>query len=275
MKKVAWVAAGVLSAFLLLMLAPVGGQAADKSTSRIQLLVDGREVGFFTEVSGIGSETEVVAEICPIGGGDCDDTAGIAWEAATRKALWDLTAAADAAGQETWLSSKARHDTAKNAIGNIRARVADVEGALNSLSHSEAERLAAVQRGSAAVRALLLVLQSAVEPDRSPLKELEAAIDVLDRQGSGYRVKYRPGRPVFGNITLRGDLGATGSPVLAEWLKKAQGGTVDRKSGSIIYLDREGNEVLRYNFFEAWPVKHSATQIVEELEFAVERVERK
>lgn len=30
---------------------------------------------------------------------------------------------------------------------------------------------------------------------------------------------------------------------------------LERKSGSVIYLDREGNEVLRFNFFEAWPVK--------------------
>ena len=34
-----------------------------------------------------------------------------------------------------------------------------------------------------------------------------------------------------------------------------------RKSGSVIYLDRDGKEVSRYNFFEAWPVKWKAPEL--------------
>ena len=56
----------------------------------------------------------------------------------------------------------------------------------------------------------------------------------------------------------------------------------ERKSGSVIVLDRAGDEVLRYNFYEAWPVRWKApsldskggTRMIEELELVVERVER-
>lgn len=52
--------------------------------------------------------------------------------------------------------------------------------------------------------------------------------------------------------------------------------------GAILYLDRIGQEVLRYNFFEAWPCRWDAplvkssgdTYIVEELELAVDYIER-
>jgi len=44
-------------------------------------------------------------------------------------------------------------------------------------------------------------------------------------------------------------------PALLEWYKKVLAGQTDRKSGSVIYLDRAGAEVLRqYNLFECWPV---------------------
>lgn len=44
---------------------------------------------------------------------------------------------------------------------------------------------------------------------------------------------------------------------LAEWHKSVLAGKTDRKSGSIIYLDREGNEVLReYNLFDCFPTSY-------------------
>ena len=56
----------------------------------------------------------------------------------------------------------------------------------------------------------------------------------------------------------------------------------ERKSGSVIILDRSGGEVLIYNFFEAWPTRWKApsldskgdTHMIEELEFVVEKIER-
>jgi phage tail-like protein len=71
-------------------------------------------------------------------------------------------------------------------------------------------------------------------------------------------------------------------PSLLEWYKKVLAGTIDRKRGSIIYLDRAGAEVLRFTFENALPIKWTApelnsssnTRIVEEIEFVVEEVER-
>jgi len=70
--------------------------------------------------------------------------------------------------------------------------------------------------------------------------------------------------------------------------KKSRGYTItcapqnERKSGSIIVLDRSGQEVMRYNFYEAWPTKWKApsldskgdTHMIEELELAIERIEK-
>jgi phage tail-like protein len=110
---------------------------------------------------------------------------------------------------------------------------------------------------------------------------LESEVEVIEyRNGDDPVTHKRPGKTKFKNITLR--RGLEGDAPLLPWYKSVLGGKTDRKSGSIIYLDREGNEVLRYNFFEAWPTRwkapelnsHSDTHIVEELEFVVEKVER-
>jgi hypothetical protein len=44
---------------------------------------------------------------------------------------------------------------------------------------------------------------------------------------------------------------------LGEWYKKTLAGTTDRKSGSVIYLDRAGSEVLRtYTWNECFPISY-------------------
>lgn len=107
-----------------------------------------------------------------------------------------------------------------------------------------------------------------------------SSVDVIEHQSDRGRV-YGPGSPHWGSITIKRE--AIGSDAsLLDWYKKVLAGQTDRKSGSIIYLDREGNEVLRYNFFEAWPCRwkapelnaNSDTHLIEEIEFVVERVER-
>lgn len=37
------------------------------------------------------------------------------------------------------------------------------------------------------------------------------------------------------------------------WVKQVKDGKTERKSGSIILLDDQGKEVVRFNFFGAWP----------------------
>lgn len=92
--------------------------------------------------------------------------------------------------------------------------------------------------------------------------------------------KGRPGRPTYGNLTFEEGLVKDAS--LLEWVQKGGGDCDDtdsclRKSGSIIYLDRAGQETKRLNFFEAWPVRMKAppsrTGVVQELELSFEKIE--
>ena len=90
----------------------------------------------------------------------------------------------------------------------------------------------------------------------------------------------RPGRTKYANIVLK--RGTVNDASLLEWHKKVLAGTTDRKSGSVIYLDREDKEILRYNFFEAWPVRlvgattnpQGTGYTIEQLELEVGRIEK-
>jgi phage tail-like protein len=98
---------------------------------------------------------------------------------------------------------------------------------------------------------------------------LESSIEFYQGEG-GTRVVYK-------NITLTRELNNDTS--LYEWYKKVVNGQTERKSGSIIYLDRQGNEVARFMFFGAMPIRYAIVGgdglIKEEIEFVVEKVERK
>lgn len=51
--------------------------------------------------------------------------------------------------------------------------------------------------------------------------------------------------------------GLTRSPELWEWYEEVVAGRIRRKNGSVILLNHAGQEVCRWNFFEAYPVKWS------------------
>ena len=69
---------------------------------------------------------------------------------------------------------------------------------------------------------------------------------------------------------------------LWNWRKAVIDGKVERKSGSIILCADDGEEIMRYNFFEAWPCKWKGFTLdgkgtdvnVEEIELAIERLDR-
>jgi phage tail-like protein len=89
-----------------------------------------------------------------------------------------------------------------------------------------------------------------------------------------------PGMAKYGNITLK--RGITDSAELYEWFRDVSTGVIERRSGSIVLLDLEGQEKLRWNFFDAWPTKWDAPDFsakgneiaIETLELVVERLER-
>ena len=94
-------------------------------------------------------------------------------------------------------------------------------------------------------------------------------------------VRKLPGLTKYPNITLK--WGLTDSRELYDWYRDVVKGKIERKSGSVILIDLEGQEKVRWNFFEAWPTKWDGPDFsakgtdvaIETLELAVEKVERK
>ena len=76
--------------------------------------------------------------------------------------------------------------------------------------------------------------------------------------------------------------GLTDSRELYDWYRDVVNGKIKRRSGSIVLIDLEGKEKVRWNFFEAWPTKWDGPDFsakgtdvaIETLELVTEKVER-
>ena len=98
--------------------------------------------------------------------------------------------------------------------------------------------------------------------------------------GENTTVRQLPGMTKYSNIVLK--WGMSADMELYDWHRQIVLGEVVRKDGSIIVLDRQGNEVARWNFVRAWPTKYdipdfnaSGNEVaIETLELAHEGVER-
>jgi phage tail-like protein len=98
--------------------------------------------------------------------------------------------------------------------------------------------------------------------------------------GENRTVRKLPGITKYPNIVLK--WGITDSDELYKWWKDIMNGKVTRRNGSIILLDTEGNEKIRWNFFNAWPTKWDAPDFsakgndvaIETLELANEGTQR-
>jgi len=62
-----------------------------------------------------------------------------------------------------------------------------------------------------------------------------------------------PGRVTYPDIVLK--WGVTASRELYNWHQAVINGQLQRKSGSVVLLDAERQEVVRWNFSNAWPSK--------------------
>lgn len=98
--------------------------------------------------------------------------------------------------------------------------------------------------------------------------------------GENRTVRKLPGMTKYPNIVLK--WGLTDSDELYKWWKNIVNGKADRRNGSIILLDMEGNEKVRWNFINAWPTKWDGPDFnakgnevaIETLELANEGTER-
>ena len=111
---------------------------------------------------------------------------------------------------------------------------------------------------------------------------LDSSIDVVEHREGGENITNRklPGAVKYSNITLK--WGLTDDRELYDWHRQCINGTVQRKNGSVVLLDRAGNEKVRWNFQNAWPSKWTGPSFsaegndvaIETLELAHEFLER-
>ena len=111
---------------------------------------------------------------------------------------------------------------------------------------------------------------------------MDSETEIIEfKQGNDLIVRKKPGRTTYSNIVLERSYTATDD--LWQWRKNIEDGKIDRRAGSIIILDQDGQtEVARYNFYEGWPTKwnvpeldsDSSSMAIEKIEIAIEKVER-
>lgn len=112
----------------------------------------------------------------------------------------------------------------------------------------------------------------------------EAMIDVIEyREGNEpIHVRKLSGLTRYSNIVLK--WGITENMALYNWIKSGMenGASASRRAMSILLLDETGKEKVRWNFFEAWPVRYKVSDlnaqtsevVFEMIEIAFERFER-
>ena len=113
---------------------------------------------------------------------------------------------------------------------------------------------------------------------------LDSAINVIEHREGGENITARklPGQVKFSNITLK--WGMSDDTDLYAWHRQWATGdpAAPRKNGSVVLLDRQGQEKARWNFFNAWPSKWTGPSFsaesndiaIESLELAHEGLQR-
>ena len=109
---------------------------------------------------------------------------------------------------------------------------------------------------------------------------LESSIDIIEHREGGGPIRKLPGNSKFANIVLK--RGVTNNHELYDLHLQALDGQIERKSGSIILMDRADQEVARWHFDQAWPSKWTGPSLtaegndvaIETLELAHEGIRR-
>ena len=116
----------------------------------------------------------------------------------------------------------------------------------------------------------------------SEVSGFDSTIDPIEHREGGENTTVRklPGLTKYSNIVLK--WGITDDRQLYDWHRQVVRGNIQRRNGSILGLDRQGNEVVRWNFFNAWASKWDGPDFnakgndvaIDTLTVSCERVER-
>lgn len=129
----------------------------------------------------------------------------------------------------------------------------------------------------------LVEIDGIVQAGFSDCSGLGSSTDPIEYRegGDNTTVRKLPGLTKYTNISLK--RGLSDSRELYDWYRQVVTGRTDRRNGSVIVLDADGmTEVVRWNFFNAWPTKFEAPAFsakgnevaIETFELAHEGLER-
>lgn len=86
---------------------------------------------------------------------------------------------------------------------------------------------------------------------------IDTSIDLIEHREGGENITTRkyPGQVKFSNLTLK--WGMSDDHELYDWHRQWATGdpAAKRRNGSVVLLDRAGQEKRRWNFFNGWPAK--------------------
>jgi phage tail-like protein len=102
----------------------------------------------------------------------------------------------------------------------------------------------------------LVEIDNIVQAGFSDCSGFGSNVEVVEYRegGDAATVRKLPGKTSYPDITLK--WGLTDSRDLYDWHLAAIKGESDRRNGSIIQLDDQGTEKIRWNFFDAWPSRY-------------------
>jgi phage tail-like protein len=96
---------------------------------------------------------------------------------------------------------------------------------------------------------------TAVRGSFSEASGLEAEIQPIEYRNGAEDITVRkvPGLKKFPNLVFK--RGILGDVALWNWIQEAMDGKVRRTEGSVVLLDENKQEVMRWNFTRGWPCK--------------------
>lgn len=128
----------------------------------------------------------------------------------------------------------------------------------------------------------LVEIDGIVQAGFSECSGFGSNVEVIEYRegGDSTTVRKLPGKTSYTDVMLK--WGLTNSRELYDWHREVINGQISRRNGSIIILDDTGQEVVRWNFFNAWPSKFDPVDLnakgndvaLDSLTVSCERLER-